>query len=828
MKKARTISLYIIYAAIITVIAVIIMRLTANSGVYPSGSDTMYHVYRGQYVYESVSKGTWYPLLNPFWYNGVELMRYWPPLTAYIMAFFDMLAKGDIFTGYIYYVGFVFIGGALSWSYIGARLRRNVFGCALGVLWFFIPNNLYALFGEGNLPRALSMIFLPLLIFHIYEYYEKNRALDLLGISIMMALMSLCHLGYAGMVALAIILYMICYLIINTKKLIPTFRILIAVLLGFLLTGLYLIPSLKGGMTSSDNSGKGKLFFQSLKLALNPFYRLHNMDVFYFGFAILVLIIFGLFGSHKKQMSGFITALIILLATSKSAYYIIRLLPGSDFLWMVRFISIAICFALMSFLYWTSLKRYVIVLLCLLMAADSIPSLGFIYGDRSGYSPYERLDYMADTTLIKEAKDITDQRLALMDLSTLSADGAYLTSTYGGETLTMFGAGWEAAVTSTNITQANYALEQGYYPYLFDRLKDLGNDTVLFRKANMPMMYSEDIDYNIVMDAATRSGYELYDENGGYMLFKLPVDSPSWGTHTSYKGIAIGSSANTLALVYPSIEETDDTNINHYSYEELKDYEFVFLSGFTYDDKASAEDMIRKLSDQGIRFVIVGDTIPEDKKQRIQSFLGVSCQVITFNNGYPMLYADSQGWMDTDLFPQEYTVWQTHYLNGLDKCYGYFMDNDIRLEYYGTVYNDNIYFVGLNLPYYLSLSQDDSITAFMEDVFRLPHGRVPDREVVPLEISYEPDKLVIKSSADGVNTSISYHDIYSGTGFSRRNNLLHVDKGETVIGLSYPYLKQGLAVTLAAIVGLAAYIVICKKREDLVDGVRSDRHEQQG
>ena len=61
--------IYLVYALIICGLTYLITALISNNGIYPSGSDTMYHVYRGQYVYESICKADFFPLLNQYWYN---------------------------------------------------------------------------------------------------------------------------------------------------------------------------------------------------------------------------------------------------------------------------------------------------------------------------------------------------------------------------------------------------------------------------------------------------------------------------------------------------------------------------------------------------------------------------------------------------------------------------------------------------------------------------------------------------------------------------------------------------------------------------------------
>ena len=47
--------------------------------------------------------------------------------------------------------------------------------------------------------------------------------------------------------------------------------------------------------------------------------------------------------------------------------------------------------------------------------------------------------------------------------------------------------------------------------------------------------------------------------------------------------------------------------------------------GFTYDDRAAAEQLITRLSESGVRIVIAADGIPEDRGSRNQSFLGGVC-----------------------------------------------------------------------------------------------------------------------------------------------------------------------------------------------------------
>ena len=73
-------------------IAAVTAYLVYQNGAYPTGSDTMCHIYKGDILYREIGKGNFYPLLDPMWYNGVEVMRYWAPLPVYVLALCQVLA----------------------------------------------------------------------------------------------------------------------------------------------------------------------------------------------------------------------------------------------------------------------------------------------------------------------------------------------------------------------------------------------------------------------------------------------------------------------------------------------------------------------------------------------------------------------------------------------------------------------------------------------------------------------------------------------------------------------------------------------------------------
>ena len=88
----------------------------------------------------------------------------------------------------------------------------------------------------------------------------------------------------------------------------------------------------------------------------------------------------------------------------------------------------------------------------------------------------------------------------------------------------------------------------------------------------------------------------MENENG--YLYKLGYHG-TFGTISSYNNIAIGSTSDYISFIYPDFKKGKSININDYSYEELKNYKRIYLSGFTYSNRNEAEKMIDKLGRSG-------------------------------------------------------------------------------------------------------------------------------------------------------------------------------------------------------------------------------------
>lgn len=803
-------------------VAVVIAYLAKLSGNFKDGGDTLFYVHRGELLYRSITQdGNWYPILDMSWYNGVQTWRYWSPLSAYLLALCQGLAGGNSDMGFLVFIALLYLACALVWLVLGCTHGRPWMGAVLGLIWFLVPHNVFMFFGEGVLARSISLPAMPIFFVALHDYLYERRWSALPAMLLSFLFIILCHVGWAGMIAISVLFYLVFYFLIARKgERAVVLPVLASIALAFLVSGFLLVPSLIGGITGIDSSSVMANHFQPLLDSLSPFLgagegvwnRFLFLEIPYFGMAALLLGALGILCAGRSSRPGFWTALLILLMTTPTAYQILVHMPGSQYLWMTRFMSIALCILLVSFFFWTTLKRKLQTAFVLLFAAELLCATVMISHAQQPLAPNDVFDSVSRGMLIDQGQAITTQRMTVMDPYGIYYMGVYAGASHGEDPKpTSYGQGIQAAADYSNLIQLNQADEDGQYLYLFDRALELGNDTLI-----VPLdqdLHDQEQDLQKLQAAAQQVGYRLAAENQNYHLYH--IDAPAtFGVVSKYRAIAIGSGSGSIALGFPAVRETTDPCLDNYTYEELSQYEVIYLAGFTYRDQPAAEELVLRLSQAGVRIVILADGIPSDEHTGSKSFLGVSCNTVNFQNGYPALDT-VDGVLYCDLFARGYSKdWKTVYLNGLSDVWGTITDvPEGRMDFYGTGKNENIVYIGLALTYHYALTQDPAVGALLSHALTIDPSELPQRELVPISIDYRDNVITIDSPRDGVNTTLAFHDIFDADRpLGAENNLLVVEKGRTVIHLRYPYLVPSLCLSITGLAVSVAYLVVMKKR----------------
>lgn len=769
----------------------------------PSGDDIWGHLYKTEFMYRNIQDGNWFPLFDAKWYNGIQLYRYWPPLSYYILAGFMYLTGGSLLKAYYVLAAFVFFFGGLPWVLWGNMENRRVMGTTMGLVWFFMPEIVKIYFDSGNLPQMITSVIVPYIVFFLWLYVRKKKNAAAIGLFAGMALMTFTHLMVTALMGVSAFLYLWIdqYWNKDWKRKIMALSIMVT---GIMSVGIWIVPALKGGMmTEEQGSGSvmSTLIFP-LSVSLNALQRLNSREQaqFYFGLSVVILSVLGWLLARGGKKAGFVLPLIVLVFTTPATYGFLSKLPFSQLFWMTRFMPMVYAFFFSSMMEWKLLKKKYCVVAMAILLLDLIPSMNI-----AGYQVTADKDTIAD---IEQLRELTSQRAAVMDISSYGPYPSYGIPGREGVNYT-YGWAWQGAVTGDNIVLLNEALERERYPFLFDRCLELGNDTVLIRKRYVGRNGGSEEE---MLDAAANSGYALVTETAGAYIFKHETPD-TFGVVTQYEGIVIGKYANEMTIAYPGFVAGNDEQLDAYSYEELAEYKTIFLSGFTYQDKENAENLLKKLGEQGVRIVIDTTHLPADAGTKIESFLGVTNQQVHFQNRYPSMQVNGKTYQ-TGTFLADDSDFATGYISKVDHVLGSVQMGSESLAFYG--YNDatpNIYFLGINLMYYATSTDDAVAYNVLDEVLNVSSGQIPVRQLVPVTVELTDKQLRIHIEDDStlaagtaVNTTIAYQDIFtSDQEITQTNHLLEVYATDTVINLHYPMFAAGL---LASICGLIAGITL--------------------
>ncbi len=793
-------TIYLVFMAFLSIAIVLFLQ---SLRIFPisAEAETFDHLFKVNYLYESIKNGTLYPVYTPYWYNSMELFRHLPALSYYVGALCEWAFGGSAIEGVYLFTGICFVLTMLGWYFLGRLENRSCFSFLLGILYFLSPDSIRVYFGEGNLPRVFVNALIPLFIYFLWKFLKYNCDSELFWIAIMFVVMICSQFSMALVVFICTFVFAMIYCMVHggSKKLI---LLTMDFVFATLACGILLVPGIDFSDFTTEkaemNVGKFSEWLKAAVEAINPIVRFREPFVFYFGFVAFLILIVGLFIANKEVLPTLITAFLIYLSTTPSVSTIYKMLPVNEVFWMQRLVPMAMIFIFLTILIWKKLKKKVLVFLSILLAVDSLLSLSVCTGRVEDDIP-TILENRMDNYLIDEAINITSNRLGILDNSALGAmPGYYITggNVYRDRVNYTFGWDVSGADIKNDIVCINEAKDLGFYPYAFDRLLEIGDDTVIVYKEKIP---EEGIDE--MLSSARRIGYRLVDENDYVWLFKYPVYS-EYGTIKDYKSYAIGSSARMICYLYPNIGYGTSFNIEDYSVDELAKYDKLFLSGFTYYEKENAEKLLDEVANLGVKVYIDMQEIPVNLLTGKNEFMGVYAQYISFTQKFPVLTMHDGNQFKLDPCTDGYSTWNTVYLAGMSEVLNSaFYDNRTDLAYIARNGNDNIYFLGLNTVYYYVETGHEELIGFINELFDEEQSQTVETKIVPIKAVYEPDRLTIISTEDKVNTNIANLECFVKTKGTKAVNgsFLEAERGTNEYKVKYSRFKEGIITSIVGV-----------------------------
>lgn len=819
-KREEALNYYTFALLILAAFAVGIYAVLFFANISPFGEDVWGHLYNADYMYRSILQGNFYPVYDLSWYNGIETFRYWGPLFSYLFSIPLFITGGNVLMSYRLFISMMIFVGGIPWIVMGNRSGKRIFGSVMSLLWFMLPENIHIICAFGNLPQAVSIMFMGYILMFMRSFLVDKKNRSAAGLVVTMCLITVSYLTSAIVVSVSVAVFLIIDAFFNHDNILRKISALFYVLLGFLLMGVWFVPTVMSGVTLSGKyiATVDESLATSIFVSLNPFERFDGDGIsFYFGLSFVVLAIFSLIASDRKNKAGFIFLLLALFSTSETGYSLISHLPKGATFWMEPYTPFAYGLMLYSFFEWTTIKKKFAAVYAAVLILDAMPFFSaYVNGYEISGTVVEANEILAD---------ISDNRAGIVDLNSMRLYPS--SSVIDGDTNYSFGWSWQSSGTSDNIKTITDALVNRRYYYVFDRCVELCDDTVA-----IPKFYVNTYNYDELIEAAAASGYELKQETSDFYFFKLtsaPEDGV-FGTVTDYEGIAIGEYSADMTAMYPKFCVGESNYIDDYTVEELSSYKSIFLTGFDYHDSEAAESIVSEVAAAGTRIVIDAAHLPADKSTNNEIFMGVAASKVEFIKQYPTLHINGRSVVAKD-FSGANSTFDTCYISGVDNVLGTTTLGTNELTILGTN-NDapNVYFVAINMMYEALDTDDDALLTVLDELLLIDHNDIPSREIVPISVSYADNVLTITAPRDDVNSGLTWTPgmkYRSASGeVSHRLNLVTVSSGTTEIQLNYAYLENGLIVTYIGIFLGAAYTELARRyrRKSLhVDKSESDK-----
>ena len=754
------------------------------TGAYLGGREFYGQLFALDAIKDAMQNGRLYPLYAGNWYRGYEIFRSSPPV-PYILIVALIQAVGETHTGICLFYAVCASVAMLGFFGFGIYHKRMAGAAVTGAAYLLLPVTTEAALFQVNFGVVMGLAILPGLFYCLYRFLLCRNRIFLGYFSILLAGLILSHYVLAFVFGIFALFYALLTALLSRDGRLAA-ALFADIILTYTVLGLFLYPALSAGILSRAGVAS-------------------NWEV-PFGGILLGAGLLGLFTADKKRFTGFFLCTVGAALSFAAAKPVLRLLPYAALRSPFWYLLLASVICLITLLSWRKLRFF---WLLALLAFLTLPGIKQLWRMEDGEAALMKVRTLAEDYFLPEAAAMTASRAALLDASELGAFPQWYFAVRGVDSLT----GWdvEGAERIREQSCLEEAFADGFYGYLFDRLRLYGNDVVIVPKERL----TEKGALAAMKTAAQQCGYETLFENTKAVLFKESGIESRYGVITQYKNLAIGDHASYIAYIYPDFGLGNSDCLEDYTVEELAGYEVLYLSGFTCRDQKQAANLLRALADKGVRIFIDMQHIPVNTLTGKNEFMGVYAQTVQFTDRFPILQNENGNEFKLDEQIEGIKTWNTVYISGCSEVLketSY--DGRRHLVYLGQNGSPQITFMGLNLVYYYLSTHDADLLRFLNETLLLSPGELPMAELAEVEKEEKQDMLVLHTDKDHVNSGVAVAACLTPDRILHiQDGMWVIDSGETTFEI-LPADRTGgvitsiLGIVLLGILWISVYVLL--------------------
>ncbi len=702
---------------------------------YPAGDDAWGHVEKALLLLRGIRAGHWLPAYDPNWYGGYPPFRYWGPAGYYLLAAAIWLLH-DPFRGVSLYLAVCAGVGGLSWL---AYVRRigALAALAAGLLWVVWPGNTYVAFGTGDLPQCLATALMPLMGWAVLDLLDGPGAGPVLALALLMAAVVLVHPGEAAIAAVGFGVFALIAFGLNATGVRGVGRVCAAVVCGIGASAWWLLPALVGGPLRQANPAQAAGGFTPLWDMLNPWLHARIPDMFYWGGSTLVVVALGIatWSGKSPWARAALVSIGVFVAGNMPVFSgLYNSLPLRGVLPPDRFIGVG---------------GVLLFAGGLLLVADRVPfpvrrraagrrglpaalwvvvAAAAVVMDAWVVWPTVRTVSLPPPPLLAGVRAVASRggwREATLDLSQLGSFPTEALAAAGKPQV--FGWAIQGAGDLHVLVDVNTALQNHWYPYLFDRLRLLGATQLLgARRFTASATFAA---------AARDAGFQRVLQNRVVTAWTLGATGPSgpYAVAGGTVGLVIGRYASVWTSLFPQLGSAPGIYLDGYTAAQLRRFPILVLSGFRWRSARAADALLRSYVGSGGHLVVDLTGAPIGVFSRRPRVLGVYGEPVDISGGMTLEVGGRQ--LRVGPFPPPYNPWQTYVPQGLDHAMARLdaLGMSVPLVGYRTLSEGRVWFLGGNLPFLGYLTRDQRAIGLVARTVGLRPGARPVRRYLPLQ-----------------------------------------------------------------------------------------------
>lgn len=635
MRKYNTWHFIGLIGSIILVLGVIFYLFIPNfftNGMF-FGGDEAAHMFIPKYAVDYYQIHQRFPIINPYWYNGIELLHHAPALDYIPIAIIYILTKDIYLTDRIFTLLLLFAAGLSMFYLLYAKkgMRSAIIG---GILYPFAPGIFYL--ARTSLTRVTPFILYPLAFYFSDKILEEdNKFRNFLFLIIIITAMILSH-PITGLSSIIIVgLYVFLRILLDRKiesnKLWIWFSTL---LIACGLTAWYAVPFLLEPTNYSYPASSVISDIKGTKMS----------DVLVMAGTIPIIIL-GLFSFWRrrtpKNWALIISVLIAFFFVTPLSILFYQLFP-----WGYPFAAfIWICIVM---IYWTATsfedfkinpKAANIIAYIVVPIIIAVGLFSFNYRNsfvKIWVEPFERAFPALEDAF--NSLDNPGRAFYIKTAGKLDWVVPAISHKY-------FSEGHYFSINRLNkeIAWINDAFNNGYYSYVTNKM-DLFNDRYFIYTKYTQIFFEKNPDLKPAFEQTLeQAGYKQYFSNPGETISALYYkDEPSsYLIPLKEKTLLIGQYSYNYSAFQPKSYIAGSIYLDDYDLEFISNFDNLVLYGFGYHDKGKAEELISDYSRGGGNVVIDMLNVQSSKLESEPTFLGVQSVTSRIDSSMKLEFAQN-------------------------------------------------------------------------------------------------------------------------------------------------------------------------------------------